>query len=169
VELSGENGLLTALVRQVLQTGLEVELTDHLGYQPHVPEGGDAVGARRQRDRRALRTDAGVARVDDVSGRSWAYVSSARWRRVTRVCVSRRGGGPGAGHAPQPTTTPNDCYELVQVNPDCGTEPFDVGGLNVQLTVNTSSPASKIPLALASWNTVMVADVNATSVMVSVH
>jgi hypothetical protein len=32
VELTGDNGLLTALVRQVLQTGLEVEMTDHLGY-----------------------------------------------------------------------------------------------------------------------------------------
>ena len=39
VELTGENGLLTALVRQVLQTGLEVELTDHLGYEPHAVAG----------------------------------------------------------------------------------------------------------------------------------
>ena len=39
VELTGENGLLTALVRQVLQTGLEVEMTDHLGYEPHAVEG----------------------------------------------------------------------------------------------------------------------------------
>ena len=39
VELTGDNGLLTALVRQVLQTGLEVEMTDHLGYEPHAVEG----------------------------------------------------------------------------------------------------------------------------------
>jgi hypothetical protein len=39
VELTGDNGLLTALVRQVLQTGLEVEMTDHLGYEPHALEG----------------------------------------------------------------------------------------------------------------------------------
>ena len=32
VELTGDDGLLTAMVRQVLQTGLEVEITDHLGY-----------------------------------------------------------------------------------------------------------------------------------------
>jgi len=31
VELTGEGGLLTGLVRQVLQTGLEVELEEHLG------------------------------------------------------------------------------------------------------------------------------------------
>jgi hypothetical protein len=39
VELTGDNGLLTALVRQVLQTGLEVEMTDHLGYPPHAAGG----------------------------------------------------------------------------------------------------------------------------------
>lgn len=35
VELTGDNGLLTALVRQVLQTGLEVEMSEHLGYERH--------------------------------------------------------------------------------------------------------------------------------------
>jgi putative transposase len=39
VELTGDNGLLTALIRQVLQTGLEVELSDHLGYEPHAVAG----------------------------------------------------------------------------------------------------------------------------------
>jgi putative transposase len=39
VELTGEDGLLTGLVRQVLQTGLEVELADHLGYEPYDPAG----------------------------------------------------------------------------------------------------------------------------------
>jgi putative transposase len=35
VALTGEGGLLTGLMRQVLQTGLEVEMADHLGYGPH--------------------------------------------------------------------------------------------------------------------------------------
>ena len=39
VELTGDDGLLTAMIRQVLQTGLEVELADHLGYEPHDPAG----------------------------------------------------------------------------------------------------------------------------------
>ena len=39
VELTGEDGLLTAMVRQVLQTGLEVEMGGHLGYEPYAPEG----------------------------------------------------------------------------------------------------------------------------------
>ena len=31
VELTGDGGLLTGLVRQVLQCGLEVEMAEHLG------------------------------------------------------------------------------------------------------------------------------------------
>ena len=39
VELTGDNGLLTAMVRQVLQTGLNVELAEHLGYEPYAQAG----------------------------------------------------------------------------------------------------------------------------------
>jgi hypothetical protein len=53
----------------------------------------------------------------------------------------------------------------VQVKPELGTGPFDVGGLNVQFTVSTSSPGSNVPFSLASWNSVIVAEVNAMSVM----
>jgi transposase-like protein len=39
VDLTGDDGLLTAMVRQVLQTGLEVEMSEHLGYEPYDPAG----------------------------------------------------------------------------------------------------------------------------------
>src|SRR3954454_18891189 len=39
VALTGEGGLLTDLMRHVLQTGLEVEMAEHLGYGPHDPAG----------------------------------------------------------------------------------------------------------------------------------
>ncbi|MFN8221741.1 MAG: IS256 family transposase [Gaiellales bacterium] len=45
VALTGEGGLLTDLMQHVLQTGLDVEMTDHLGYGPYergVREGGNA-------------------------------------------------------------------------------------------------------------------------------
>jgi len=35
VALTGDGGLLTEMMRQVLQTGLEVEMAEHLGYEPH--------------------------------------------------------------------------------------------------------------------------------------
>jgi transposase-like protein len=46
VELTGDAGLLTGLVRQVLQTGLEVELEDHLGYEPYDPAGRNSGNSR---------------------------------------------------------------------------------------------------------------------------
>ena len=39
IELTGDGGLLTGLVRQVLQCGLEVEMAEHLGYERHAVEG----------------------------------------------------------------------------------------------------------------------------------
>ena len=39
VALTGDGGLLTDLMRHVLQRGLEVEMTEHLGYEPHATEG----------------------------------------------------------------------------------------------------------------------------------
>ena len=53
------------------------------------------------------------------------------------------------------------------MKPDSGTRPLDVGGLNVTLTVSTS--VSNEPLPSVSWNTWIVADVNAMSVMFSVQ
>src|SRR5580765_672217 len=59
VELTGENGLLTALVRQVLQTGLEVELSDHLGYEPHAVEGRGSGNSRNGSYSKTVTTDVG--------------------------------------------------------------------------------------------------------------
>jgi hypothetical protein len=59
---------------------------------------------------------------------------------------------------------------VLQVKPERGTGPLDVGGLNVQLTVSTSSfGSSNIPFSFESWNSLIVADVKDTSVMSSVQ
>src|SRR3989442_951631 len=59
VELTGDDGLLTAMIRQVLQTGLEVELTDHLGYEPHDPAGRGSGNSRNGTSRKTVTTDVG--------------------------------------------------------------------------------------------------------------
>jgi transposase-like protein len=59
VELTGDDGLLTALVRQVLQKGLEVEMTDHLGYQPHAVEGRGSGNSRNGSYPKTVTTDIG--------------------------------------------------------------------------------------------------------------
>jgi len=52
VELTGDDGLLSAMIRQVLQTGLEVELSDHLGYEPHDPAGRGSGNSRNGTSRK---------------------------------------------------------------------------------------------------------------------
>src|SRR5205823_3935077 len=59
VELTGDDGLLTAMVRQVLQTGLEVELADHLGYEPYDPAGRGSGNSRNDSSAKTVTTDVG--------------------------------------------------------------------------------------------------------------
>ena len=59
VELTGDDGLLTALVRQVLQTGLEVEMTDHVGYEPHAVEGRGSGNSRNGAYPKTVTTEIG--------------------------------------------------------------------------------------------------------------
>src|SRR3954451_15068479 len=39
IELVGPDGLLSQLTKRVLETALEAEMTDHLGYHKHDPVG----------------------------------------------------------------------------------------------------------------------------------
>ena len=59
LELTGDNGLLTGLVRQVLQTGLEVEMTDHLGYERHAAAGRGSGNSRNGMTSKTVTTEVG--------------------------------------------------------------------------------------------------------------
>src|SRR5215207_1583501 len=59
VELTGDDGLLTALVRKVLQTGLEVEMSDHLGYEPHAVAGRGSGNSRNGSYPKTVTTEVG--------------------------------------------------------------------------------------------------------------
>ena len=59
VELTGDGGLLTAMVRQVLQTGLEVELADHLGYEAYDPAGRGSGNSRNGFSAKTVSTEIG--------------------------------------------------------------------------------------------------------------
>ncbi len=59
VELTGDDGLLTGLVRQALQTGLEVELADHLGYEPYESAGRGSGNSRNGSSAKTVTTEIG--------------------------------------------------------------------------------------------------------------
>lgn len=59
VELTGPNGLLTGLTKQVLQTALEVEMAEHLGYEKHDPVGRNGLNSRNGSTPKTVRTEVG--------------------------------------------------------------------------------------------------------------
>lgn len=59
VELTGEGGLLTGLVKQVLQAGLEVELEEHLGYERGDPAGRGSGNSRNGSYPKTVTTEIG--------------------------------------------------------------------------------------------------------------
>ena len=59
VELTGERGLLTSMVREVLQTGLEVEMAEHLGYEAYDPAGRGSGNSRNGSYPKTVTTDVG--------------------------------------------------------------------------------------------------------------
>jgi putative transposase len=64
VALTGEGGLLTGLVQQVLQGALEAEITDHLGYEAHAVEGRGSGNSRNGFYPKTVRTEIGDVRVE---------------------------------------------------------------------------------------------------------
>jgi hypothetical protein len=73
VELTGDNGLLTTLVRQVLQTGLQVELSDHLGYEPHAVAGRGSGNSRNGTYPKTVTTEIGKVTVEVPRDRNGTF------------------------------------------------------------------------------------------------
>jgi len=59
IELTGADGLLTALTRQVLQSALEAEMSAHLGYEKHDPAGRLVGNSRNGSTPKTVRTEIG--------------------------------------------------------------------------------------------------------------
>jgi hypothetical protein len=59
LELTGADGLLTGLTKQVLETALQVEMAEHLGYDRHDPLGRLSGNSRNGFTPKTVRTDIG--------------------------------------------------------------------------------------------------------------
>jgi len=71
VSLTGPGGLLTGLTRQVLESALEAELTEHLGHAPGgVPAGSNM---RNGCSAKTLRTEVGDIRIKVPRGRAGSF------------------------------------------------------------------------------------------------
>jgi putative transposase len=83
-EIVGPGGLLSQLTKRLVERAMEVELTDHLGYGPHLEPPGGAGNARNGTTPKTLLTEQGAVRIDaprDRAGTSEPQIVRKRQRR----------------------------------------------------------------------------------------
>jgi transposase-like protein len=64
LQLTGDDGLLTALTRKVLTSALNAEMADHLGYDKHDPVGRNRRNSRNGTSRKTVRCEIGDVTID---------------------------------------------------------------------------------------------------------
>jgi hypothetical protein len=64
VRLVGPGGLLAGLTRRVLEAGLDAEMTEHVGYEPHDRAGHHSGNSRNGTRAKTVLTDVGPVEID---------------------------------------------------------------------------------------------------------
>ncbi|WP_443041535.1 IS256 family transposase [Streptomyces sp. B21-083] len=88
LQLTGEGGLLQQLTKKVLESALEGEITDHLGYDKHDPAGKDGGNSRNGTWSKTVLTDIGPVEIDVPRDREGSFepaIVKRRQRRLTGV------------------------------------------------------------------------------------
>jgi transposase-like protein len=88
LQLTGQNGLLQQLTKRVLESALEGEITDHLGYEKHDPAGKNNGNSRNGTRAKTVLTDVGPVEVKvprDTAGSFEPQIVKKRQRRLTGV------------------------------------------------------------------------------------
>jgi transposase-like protein len=88
VELVGPNGLLNQLTKRVLETALEEEMSEHLGYDKHDPVGRNRGNSRNGVRSKTVLTEIGPVEIDvprDTDASFQPQIVKKRQRRLTGV------------------------------------------------------------------------------------
>jgi putative transposase len=72
-ELAGQGGLLAQLTKRMVERAMEVELTDHLGYEPHTEPPGGAGNTRNGSTPKRLITDQGEVQINTPRDRDGSF------------------------------------------------------------------------------------------------
>jgi putative transposase len=72
-EIVGPGGLLSQLTKRLVERAMEVELTDHLGYAPHLEPPGGAGNARNGSTPKTLLTEHGPVAIDTPRDRNGTF------------------------------------------------------------------------------------------------
>jgi putative transposase len=71
--LTGEGGFLPEMLKAVLERGLQIELTDHLGYEKGDPAGRGSPNSRNGSTGKTLLTEVGPVRLDVPRDRAGSF------------------------------------------------------------------------------------------------
>ena len=88
VELIGPNGLLNQLTKNVLETALDAEMAEHLGYDKHDPVGRGSGNSRNGTRTKTVLTEIGPVDIDvprDVNSSFDPQIVKKRQRRLTGI------------------------------------------------------------------------------------
>jgi transposase-like protein len=88
IELVGPNGLLNQLTKNVLETALDAEMTEHLGYDRHDPAGRGSGNSRNGMRTKTVFTEIGPVDIDvprDTNSSFEPQIVKKRQRRLTGV------------------------------------------------------------------------------------
>jgi putative transposase len=85
VSLVGPDGLLADIIRRVLETGLEVEMSDHLGYDRHAPEGRDGGNSRNGARSKTVLTEVGPVEIAVPRDRHGSFEPATVRKRQRRL------------------------------------------------------------------------------------
>src|ERR1700729_1000058 len=72
-EITGSGGLLSQLTKRLVERAMEVELTDHLGYEPHQEPAGGTGNTRNGSASKTLITESGEVRIDTPRDRAGTF------------------------------------------------------------------------------------------------
>src|SRR5437763_10529091 len=84
-EIAGPGGLLAQLTKRLVERAMEVELTDHLGYEPHAEPPGGAGNQRNGTTPKTLISEHGKVEIDAPRDRDGSFapkIVSKRQRRL---------------------------------------------------------------------------------------
>src|SRR5215471_8328151 len=88
IKLAGEGGLLQQLTKRLLESALEGEITDHLGYDKHDPAGRGTGNSRNGTRSKTVLTDVGPVELEVPRDRNGSFepkIVAKRQKRLTGV------------------------------------------------------------------------------------
>ncbi|GAB3901198.1 hypothetical protein GCM10029964_089630 [Kibdelosporangium lantanae] len=88
LQLTGEGGVLQQLTKRLLESALEGEITDHLGYDKHAPAGRNTGNSRNGSRSKTVLTDVGPVEITVPRDRDGSFeprIVAKRQKRLTGI------------------------------------------------------------------------------------